>query len=107
MGKKSAVFYAPEVGKHRYYRNNLESSTQKWNSWIAELNDGITTFGTHFALISFSLVKWKDLASILDNLEKLNIYADGYKQLAIYALILGVILIIISPLVKKLMAEVK
>ena len=41
------------------------------------------------------------------NLEKLNIYADGYKQLAIYALILGVILIIISPLVKKLMAEVK
>ncbi len=41
------------------------------------------------------------------NLEKLNIYADGYKQLAIYALILGLILIIISPLVKKLMAEVK
>jgi len=41
------------------------------------------------------------------NLEKLVIYADGYKQLAIYALIAGVLLIIISPLVKKLMQEVK
>lgn len=41
------------------------------------------------------------------NLEKLNIYADGYKQLALYALIAGIILIVISPLVKKLMQGVK
>ncbi len=41
------------------------------------------------------------------NLEKLIIYADGYKQLAIYALIAGVVMILISPLVKKLMQEVK
>jgi POT family proton-dependent oligopeptide transporter len=41
------------------------------------------------------------------NIEKLILYADGYKQLAIYAFILGVVLIIISPLVKKLMQEVK
>ena len=41
------------------------------------------------------------------NLEKLTIYADGYKQLAIYALIAGVVLILISPLVKKLMQDVK
>jgi POT family proton-dependent oligopeptide transporter len=41
------------------------------------------------------------------NFEKLTVYADGYKQLAIYALIAGLILIIISPLVKKLMQEVK
>jgi len=41
------------------------------------------------------------------NLEKLNVYADGYLQLAIYALIAGVVLIAISPLVKKLMQEVK
>jgi len=41
------------------------------------------------------------------NLEKLIIYADGYKQLAIYALVAGVILILISPLVKKLMGDVK
>ena len=41
------------------------------------------------------------------NLEKLVIYADGYKQLAIYALIAGLLLILISPLVKKLMQDVK
>lgn len=38
---------------------------------------------------------------------KLLTYTDGYKQLAIYALIAGIVLIIISPLVKKLMQEVK
>jgi proton-dependent oligopeptide transporter, POT family len=39
--------------------------------------------------------------------EKLLTYCAGYKQLAIYALIAGVILIIISPIIKKLMQEVK
>ncbi len=39
--------------------------------------------------------------------EKLIAYTDGYKQLAIYALIAGVVLIAISPLVRKLMHEVK
>ncbi len=38
--------------------------------------------------------------------QKLIAYTDGYKQLAIYALIAGVVLIIISPLVKKLMQEI-
>lgn len=41
------------------------------------------------------------------NLDKLMVYADGYKQLALYALIAGVVLIVISPLVKKLMHDVK
>jgi POT family proton-dependent oligopeptide transporter len=40
-------------------------------------------------------------------LQKLITYTDGYKQLAIYSLIAGVLLIAISPLVKKLMQEVK
>ena len=40
-------------------------------------------------------------------MEKLISYTDGYKQLAIYALIAGVIMIIISPIVKKLMQEVR
>lgn len=39
--------------------------------------------------------------------EKLIAYTDGYFQLAIYALIAGIVLIIISPVVKKLMQEVK
>jgi POT family proton-dependent oligopeptide transporter len=38
--------------------------------------------------------------------EKMMSYTEGYKQLAVYALIAGVILIIISPLIKKLMHEV-
>jgi len=42
-----------------------------------------------------------------DLLSKLQSYTDGYYQLAIYALIAGVVLIIISPLVKKLMQDVK
>ncbi|MGQ0737831.1 MAG: peptide MFS transporter [Bacteroidota bacterium] len=39
--------------------------------------------------------------------EKLISYTDGYKQLAIYAVIAGVVLLLISPLVKKLMHEIK
>jgi len=38
---------------------------------------------------------------------KLMLYTDGYKHLAIYALIAGVALVVISPLVRKLMQEVK
>lgn len=38
---------------------------------------------------------------------KLMLYTDGYKQLGMYGLIAGVILILISPWIKKLMQEVK
>jgi POT family proton-dependent oligopeptide transporter len=38
---------------------------------------------------------------------KLQLYTDGYKQLAIYALIEGLIMIVISPLIRKLMHEVE
>ena len=37
------------------------------------------------------------------NLEKLTVYAAGYEQLAIYALISGLVLLLLSPLIKKLM----
>jgi POT family proton-dependent oligopeptide transporter len=40
------------------------------------------------------------------NLSKLVAYTSGYKQLAIYALVLGVVLILISPWVRKLMKGV-
>lgn len=40
-------------------------------------------------------------------LEKLNTYTDGYLQLGIYALISGIIIIIISPFMKKLMGNIK
>lgn len=41
------------------------------------------------------------------NLENLLSYTEGYKQLGLYAIIAGVILILISPMVKKLMQEVR
>ena len=40
-------------------------------------------------------------------LSKLQSYTEGYYQLAIYSLVAGVILIAISPIIKKLMQEVK
>lgn len=39
--------------------------------------------------------------------DKLMSYTEGYHQLAIYAIVSGVILILISPLVRKLMQDVK
>ena len=41
------------------------------------------------------------------NIEKLHAYTSGYKDLGLYAVIAGVVLILISPLVKKLMHGVK
>jgi POT family proton-dependent oligopeptide transporter len=38
---------------------------------------------------------------------KLQSYTEGYYLLAIYALIAGVLLIVVSPLIRKLMQEVK
>lgn len=41
------------------------------------------------------------------NMEKLMAYTQGYKEFALYAIVAGVILIAISPLMKRLMQEVK
>lgn len=41
------------------------------------------------------------------NLDKLMTYTAGYKEIALYSIIAGIVLIIISPLVRKLMQEVK
>lgn len=40
------------------------------------------------------------------NTEKLMAYTEGYKQLGIYALVAGAVLIILTPLVRKLMHDV-
>jgi len=39
--------------------------------------------------------------------QKLLTYTDGYKQLGLYALITGIVLLLLAPLVRKLMQEVK
>lgn len=38
---------------------------------------------------------------------KLEAYTQGYKELALYALVAGVILLLVSPLIRKMMHEVK
>jgi len=64
-----------------------------------------SAYGQYFAgLLGANIAEASEHAS---NIDKLIVYADGYKQLAIYALIAGIILILISPLVKKLMQGVR
>jgi proton-dependent oligopeptide transporter, POT family len=64
-----------------------------------------SAYGQYFAgILGANIAEASEKAT---NIEKLILYADGYKQLAIYAFVLGVVLIVISPLVKKLMQEVK
>ena len=64
-----------------------------------------SAYGQYFAgILGANIASASENAT---NSEKLIVYADGYQQLAIYALIAGLVLILISPLVKKLMQEVK
>lgn len=64
-----------------------------------------SAYGQYFAgLLGANIA---EASSNETNLVKLNVYADGYLQLSYYALVAGVILIVISPLVKKLMQDVK
>ncbi len=64
-----------------------------------------SAYGQYFAgILGANIASASENAS---NLEKLNIYADGYLQLALYALIAGIVLIALSPLVKKLMQGVR
>ena len=64
-----------------------------------------SSYGQYFAgLLGANIAEASEKSS---NAAKLIVYADGYKQLGIYALIAGIILIAISPFIKKLMQEVK
>lgn len=64
-----------------------------------------SAYGQYFAgILGANIANASENAT---NLEALNVYCDGYKQLALYALIAGIILIAISPFVKKLMQGVK
>jgi POT family proton-dependent oligopeptide transporter len=80
-------------------------SPQKTQAVIMGMWFLASAYGQYFAgILGANIAKASKNAT---NLEKLNTYADGYYQLAIYALIAGLLLIIISPLVKKLMQEIK
>lgn len=79
-------------------------SPQKTQAVIMGMWFLASAYGQYFAgLLGANIAEASKNAT---NLEKLNTYTDGYQQLAIYALIAGIVLLIISPLVKKLMQEV-
>jgi POT family proton-dependent oligopeptide transporter len=80
-------------------------SPQKTQAVIMGMWFLASSYGQYFAgLLGANIAEASENSS---NLEKLVVYADGYKQLALYALIAGLLLILISPFVKKLMQEVK
>ncbi len=80
-------------------------SPQKTQAVIMGMWFLASAYGQYFAgILGANIAKASKNAT---NLEKLNTYADGYYQLAIYALIAGLVLILISPFVKKLMQDVK
>ena len=80
-------------------------SPQKTQAVIMGMWFLASAYGQYFAgLLGANIAEASTNAS---NLEKLSVYADGYKQLAIYAFIAGILLILIAPLVKKLMQDVK
>jgi POT family proton-dependent oligopeptide transporter len=80
-------------------------SPQKLQAVIMGMWFLASAYGQYFAgLLGANIASASENAS---NIEKLNIYADGYKQLGFYALIAGVVLILLSPLIKKLMGGVK
>ena len=64
-----------------------------------------SAYGQYFAGILGANIA--EASANASNLEQLITYTNGYKQLALYALIAGLVLLAISPLVRKLMQEVK
>lgn len=80
-------------------------STEKLQGMMMGLWFLASAYGQYVAgIIGANLAKAKDGAS---NYDQLMTYTEGYKQLGLYALIAGLLLIIISPWVKKLMQEVR
>ncbi|MGZ3863108.1 MAG: peptide MFS transporter [Bacteroidia bacterium] len=64
-----------------------------------------SAYGQYFAgLLGANIAEASQNAT---NVEKLMVYTEGYKQLGLYSLIGGVLLIAISPFIKKLMSGVK
>ena len=80
-------------------------SPQKLQAVIMGMWFLASAYGQYFAgLLGANIAEASEHST---NYEKLLVYADGYKQLAIYALIIGVIMILVSPFIKKLMGDVK
>ena len=80
-------------------------STEKLQGMMMGMWFLASAYGQYVAgIIGANMATAKEGAS---NMDALLAYTEGYKQLGIYALIAGVVLILISPFVKKLMQEVR
>ena len=80
-------------------------STQKLQGMMMGMWFLASAYGQYVAgLIGANMATAREDAS---NIEKLTTYTSGYKDLGLYAVIAGIVLIVISPLVKKLMHEVR
>jgi proton-dependent oligopeptide transporter, POT family len=64
-----------------------------------------SAYGQYFAgLLGANIAEASENSN---NYEKLMVYTNGYGQLALYSLIIGAIVILASPMIKKLMGGVK
>lgn len=64
-----------------------------------------SAYGQYFAgLLGANIAEASENSS---NYDKLMVYTEGYKQLGLYSLIIGVLIIAVSPAIKKLMGGVK
>ena len=79
-------------------------ATQKLQGFMMGMWFLASAYGQYVAGLFGAAISPKETASAA---EKLAIYSEGYKDFALYAVIAGVVLILISPLVKKLMQEVR
>lgn len=80
-------------------------SPQKTQAVIMGMWFLASAYGQYFAgLLGANIAEASENES---NYQKLVTYAKGYEQLALYALVLGILLIALSPLVKKLMQGVR
>ncbi|MFN0033400.1 MAG: peptide MFS transporter [Flavobacteriales bacterium] len=98
-----AVWQKADVSETSFMKLNSKGDTISW-AHANLVNDGNEAVQVPQAIKQRNDVKLK-IEPVAN--EKLEAYTNGYKQLALYAMICGAILILISPLVRKLMGEVK
>lgn len=79
-------------------------ATQRLQGFMMGMWFLASAYGQYVAGLFGSSISPAENASAV---EKLEVYSQGYRQFGIYALIAGVLIIAISPFVRKLMHEVK
>lgn len=80
-------------------------STEKLQGMMMGMWFLASAYGQYVAgIIGANMATAKEGSS---NMDALIAYTEGYKQLGLYAIIAGVILMLISPMVKKLMQDVR